>query len=134
MSTIQWNDNTKKVLNISVACTNPAECSRICEKVLKKLEKETAKGRKFLIYMDWTNMQSINMKCIPKIVSFMKKNKERNKKHIMGTAIVIHSPAARGFINMCFQLQQPSTEVKLYKNIDSAHEYITSKREVMCKV
>jgi hypothetical protein len=57
----------------------------------------------------------------------MKENKELNRASILGTAIVMASKSMRTMLNMCFAIQKPVTEIKMFKAQPLAYQYIETK-------
>ena len=127
---IKWTRD-KKVLHITTSCDTNKECVECCNEILDVLRRKTASGREFLIFMDWTKVNAANVKCVPSVVKFMRDNKENNRQSIRGSAIVMASSGMRAMLNMCFALQKPVTDIKLFKTHQNAYEYINTQTNLM---
>jgi hypothetical protein len=117
----------KRVLHIVTRCDTKQECVECCSEIIQVIRDKTGKGYVFLLFMDWTQIKTANLSCVPHIVKFMKENKELNRASILGTAIVMASKSMRTMLNMCFAIQKPVTEIKMFKAQPLAYQYIETK-------
>lgn len=123
---IKWAMD-KRVLHIATSCDTKQECMECCRQIVATIHDKTRRGNPFMLLLDWTRVNATNMSCVPIIVKFMKENKEHNRSHIKGTAIVMAGKAMRAMLNMCFALQKPVTEIKMFKEQPLAYGYIQKK-------
>ena len=123
---IKWTMD-KRVLHIATSCDTKQECMKCCQQIVSIIHDKTRGQRQFMLLLDWTRVNAANMSCVPIIVKFMKENKDNNRSHIRGTAIVMAGRAMRAMLNMCFALQKPVTEIKMFKEQPLAYGYIREK-------
>lgn len=123
---IKWTMD-KRVLHIVTSCDTKQDCMTCCNEIVSVIRNKTQKGHSFMLFMDWTRVNVANLSCVPVVVRFMKQNKEHNRARINGTAIVMASKSMRGMLNMCFVIQKPVTEVKMFKEQELAYGFIRSK-------
>lgn len=126
---IKWTME-KRVLHIVTSCDTKKDCMACCNEIVGVIRDKTQKGHSFMLFMDWTRVNMTNLSCVPVVVKFMKENKEKNRAHIRGTAIVMASKSMRVMLNMCFALQKPVTEIKMFKEQELAYGYIHDKLRV----
>jgi hypothetical protein len=124
---IKWSRD-KRVLYINPRCNSKEECLICCREVIRVLRELTAKRTRFAIFMDWSKVNTSNIKCVSEIVQFMKDNKAQNRECIIGSAIVMASTTMRTLLNMCFAIQRPVTEIKMFKSHTDACSYIETIR------